>query len=67
MPLTWRLRLHATVGDDVPLPGSDVTFDSGRTWTTFDTGTFDSVDCAADGTCWASGSGGRVAVLQLNR
>ena len=25
------------------------------------------VDCAADGTCWASGSGGRVAVLQLNR
>jgi photosystem II stability/assembly factor-like uncharacterized protein len=43
--------------------GSDVSSDGGRTWTTFDTGTFDTVQRGRDGTVWASGSGGRVAVL----
>ncbi|GAB3886728.1 WD40/YVTN/BNR-like repeat-containing protein [Terrabacter terrigena] len=43
--------------------GSDVSGDGGRTWTTFDTGSFDSVECTSDGGCWASGEHGRVGVL----
>lgn len=43
--------------------GSDVSSDGGRTWATFDTGSFDSVECTSDGACWASGEQGRVAVL----
>jgi photosystem II stability/assembly factor-like uncharacterized protein len=43
--------------------GSDVSTDGGRTWSTFDAGSFDSVECTHDGACWASGEQGRVAVL----
>lgn len=43
--------------------GSDVSFDRGRTWERFDTGSFDTVDCADDDACWASGEQGRVARL----
>ncbi|WP_256795697.1 oxidoreductase [Terrabacter sp. Ter38] len=43
--------------------GSDVSTDGGRTWSTFDTGSFDSVECTHDGACWASGEQGRVGVL----
>lgn len=43
--------------------GSDVSRDDGRTWTTFDTGDFDGVHQACDGTVWASGPNGRVAKL----
>jgi photosystem II stability/assembly factor-like uncharacterized protein len=42
--------------------GSDVSYDAGSTWTTFDTGAFNAVQCAA-GTCWAAGPKGRVARL----
>ncbi|PPK69162.1 oxidoreductase [Actinokineospora auranticolor] len=45
--------------------GSDYTLDSGRHWRQFDTGSFDTVDCAADGACWASGTKGRIAKLHL--
>jgi photosystem II stability/assembly factor-like uncharacterized protein len=44
--------------------GSDITRDGGRTWQRFDTGSFDAVDCAPYGGCWASGEQGRVAVLR---
>jgi photosystem II stability/assembly factor-like uncharacterized protein len=47
----------------VGLDGSDITDDGGATWTTFDTGQFDTVSCAPDGSCWASGALGRVAKL----
>jgi photosystem II stability/assembly factor-like uncharacterized protein len=47
----------------VGLSGSDVSTDGGETWTTFDTGSFDTVDCAGGDTCWASGALGRVAYL----
>jgi photosystem II stability/assembly factor-like uncharacterized protein len=57
VPWTWATAL--AVGPT----GSDVSTDGGRTWRTFDTGSFDSVDCAWDGACWASGETGRVAVL----
>lgn len=43
--------------------GSDVSNDAGRSWTTFDTGSFDNVQCASDGACWAAGSAGRIGVL----
>jgi photosystem II stability/assembly factor-like uncharacterized protein len=43
--------------------GSDVTYDGGRTWSRFDTGSFDAVACAGDGSCWASGENGRAAKL----
>ncbi|OKJ93597.1 oxidoreductase [Streptomyces sp. CB03234] len=44
--------------------GTDLTTDSGRTWRTVDTGSYDTVDCAADFGCWASGEKGRVARLE---
>jgi photosystem II stability/assembly factor-like uncharacterized protein len=47
--------------------GSDVSWDGGRTWKSFDTGSFDAVLCAHDGACWASGEQGRVARLTWGR
>jgi photosystem II stability/assembly factor-like uncharacterized protein len=47
--------------------GSDVTTDAGRSWAPFDGGSFDSVECARDGSCWASGEQGRVARLVVSR
>ena len=43
--------------------GSDLSWDGGQHWRTFDTGSFDTVDCAG-ASCWASGAGGRVARLR---
>jgi photosystem II stability/assembly factor-like uncharacterized protein len=43
--------------------GSDASVDGGRSWTRFDSGSFDTVDCAHSGACWASGEQGRVAYL----
>ncbi len=48
----------------VGLTGSDVSYDGGWHWSTFDTGQFDTVSCARDGSCWASGDLGRVARLR---
>jgi photosystem II stability/assembly factor-like uncharacterized protein len=47
--------------------GSDLSVDAGRTWAPFDSGSFDSVECARDGSCWASGEQGRVARLAVDR
>jgi photosystem II stability/assembly factor-like uncharacterized protein len=47
--------------------GSDVSYDNGRNWSRFDTGSFDAVICAADHSCWASGATGRVAKLHWRR
>ncbi|MFE1189838.1 WD40/YVTN/BNR-like repeat-containing protein [[Kitasatospora] papulosa] len=44
--------------------GTDVTRDGGRSWRTVDTGSYDTVDCAPDGGCWAAGEKGRVARLR---
>ncbi|MGW4205724.1 oxidoreductase [Streptomyces sp. NPDC004726] len=44
--------------------GTDLTVDAGRTWRTVDTGSYDTVDCAPDMGCWASGEKGRVARLE---
>jgi photosystem II stability/assembly factor-like uncharacterized protein len=61
--VTWVPDTLATV-IAVGLTGSDVSFDGGLHWRTFDTGQFDTVSCAPDGSCWASGDLGRVAILQ---
>jgi photosystem II stability/assembly factor-like uncharacterized protein len=61
--VTWVPRTPATVLA-VGLTGSDVSYDGGLHWHTFDTGQFDTVSCAPDGSCWASGDLGRVAILQ---
>jgi len=45
--------------------GSDVTITGGRTWRTFDTGSFDSVQCTTGSVCWASGELGRLARLTV--
>jgi photosystem II stability/assembly factor-like uncharacterized protein len=46
--------------------GSDITLDGGENWRTFDNGTFDAVECIED-VCWASGSRGRVAQLDIEQ
>ncbi|KAK8137335.1 oxidoreductase [Apiospora sp. TS-2023a] len=45
--------------------GSDFTLDGGRTWTGFDDGSFDAVECVGGRVCWASGEKGRVARLMF--
>jgi len=46
-------------------PGSDITYDGGRTWHRFDSTSLHGVQCTDDGSCWASGANGRVARLIL--
>ena len=43
--------------------GSDYSKNRGNTWTRFDDGSLDTVDCASPKACWASGADGRVAYL----
>jgi photosystem II stability/assembly factor-like uncharacterized protein len=57
--LPFTVATAVTVG----INGSDVSYDAARHWTRFDDGEFNTVSCAADGTCWAAGDTGRVAVL----
>ena len=44
--------------------GTDLTTDGGRTWRTVDTGSYDTVDCTQDLSCWAAGEQGRAARLE---
>lgn len=46
--------------------GTDLTLDSGRTWRSVDDGSFDTVDCTPDLSCWAAGEQGRIARLGVN-
>jgi photosystem II stability/assembly factor-like uncharacterized protein len=74
---TWRLSSRQVFGyrsgvayvtDRVVVAvgptGSDVSRNGGLSWSHFDDDWYDGVECATDGTCWASGTSGRVAVLQ---
>ncbi|MET0136601.1 MAG: oxidoreductase [Kibdelosporangium sp.] len=45
--------------------GSDLSLDGGNHWYQFDAGSFDTVDCGPDGSCWAAGEQGRIAKLRL--
>ncbi|MFD9734999.1 WD40/YVTN/BNR-like repeat-containing protein [Umezawaea sp. NPDC059074] len=58
--VAWRGGSAIAVGPT----GSDVSVDGGRHWRSFDTGSFDTVDCTWMRVCWASGAQGRVAVLR---
>ena len=61
-------RSHASrVALAVGPTGSDISFDGGNTWTAFDpaSGGFDAVECASDGSCWASERAGKVARLSF--
>ena len=62
----WIPRLPWTAVAVGPT-GSDVTTDGGRTWTRFDSRSFDSVECASTGGCWASGAQGVAARLVVDR
>jgi photosystem II stability/assembly factor-like uncharacterized protein len=44
--------------------GSDLSLDGGRHWRTFDTGSFDTIDCP--NVCWAAGEHGRIATLGID-
>jgi photosystem II stability/assembly factor-like uncharacterized protein len=62
----WTLATVVAVGPT----GSDVSVDGGRSWTQFDDGSYDSVECAGHGfkaACWASGPKGAVARLSVSR
>lgn len=56
---------HENVLIAVGPTGSDVSITNGQRWHQFDDGSFDTVDCSADGACWASGTQGRVATLTV--
>jgi photosystem II stability/assembly factor-like uncharacterized protein len=45
--------------------GSDLSLDGGNHWHQFDAGSFDTVDCGRDGSCWAAGEQGRIGKLHL--
>jgi photosystem II stability/assembly factor-like uncharacterized protein len=65
-PNQYRSGAHWVTGRDAIIvgpSGSDASFDAGRTWHRFDSGSFDTVDCAGGHACWASGEQGRVAYL----
>jgi photosystem II stability/assembly factor-like uncharacterized protein len=62
---SWLGRGHGGVLAVGPT-GSDVSRDGGRSWTAFDTGSFDAVECTPTG-CWASGEQGRLARLVSDR
>jgi photosystem II stability/assembly factor-like uncharacterized protein len=65
--VAWLPRRHHPTAIAVGISGSDISYDGGRSWHQFDTGSFDTVSCARDGACWASGEAGRVAVLSHRR
>jgi photosystem II stability/assembly factor-like uncharacterized protein len=45
--------------------GSDISYDGGRHWSLFDSGSFDAVECAGLAICYASGEQGRIARLRF--
>jgi len=58
--LAWRGDTVFAVGPT----GSDFSPDGGLHWTSFDTGSFDTVSCTPQRDCWASGEKGRIARLE---
>ncbi len=55
-------RLIVT-GESGAVRGTSISSDGGRSWTAV-TGTgYHALDCTRDGSCWAAGAGGRVALL----
>jgi photosystem II stability/assembly factor-like uncharacterized protein len=63
--VSWVPGRREGVAIAVGTSGSDFTLDGGRSWSKLDNGTFDAVECVSKHLCWASGSRGRVAKLEL--
>ncbi|MET8975505.1 oxidoreductase [Streptomyces sp. NPDC004539] len=61
--VTW-LPHSRTTALAVGPTGTDLTTDAGRTWHPLTPGSFDTVTCTPDRTCWASGEQGRAARLE---
>jgi photosystem II stability/assembly factor-like uncharacterized protein len=62
----WRYgygRDVLVVGESGETAGSSISRDGGRTWRLFSETGFHTLDCTADGSCWAAGGGGRVGRL----
>ncbi|MFM9610256.1 WD40/YVTN/BNR-like repeat-containing protein [Streptomyces niveiscabiei] len=60
---TWLPHTRTTALAVGPT-GTDITTDAGRTWRPLAPGSFDTVTCAPDHTCWAAGEQGRAARLE---
>jgi photosystem II stability/assembly factor-like uncharacterized protein len=61
LPRTPRTVL--VVGESGTTAGSSVSHDGGRTWEQFSALGYHTLDCTADGSCWAAGGRGRAARL----
>jgi photosystem II stability/assembly factor-like uncharacterized protein len=59
----WLGRNVLVVGESGDIAGSSISRDGGRTWQLFSDVGFHTLDCTADGSCWAAGGGGRVGRL----
>lgn len=58
-----RSHTLLSVGESGETAGSHVSRDGGRSWTPFGDLGYHTLDCTTDGSCWAAGGGGRVALL----
>lgn len=56
-------RTVLAVGEAGDVGGTAISRDGGRTWSSYSSQAFHTLDCTRDGSCWAAGSGGRVGVL----
>ncbi len=55
-------KLLVVTGESGPEAGTSFSTDGGRTWEPVTgTGGYHTLDCTRDGSCWAAGSGGRIA------
>jgi photosystem II stability/assembly factor-like uncharacterized protein len=57
-------RALVSVGESGETAGSSLSWDGGRTWRPISEVGYHALDCTADRSCWAAGSGGRVARLR---
>ncbi|GCD88572.1 hypothetical protein [Nocardioides sp. LS1] len=51
-------------GQSGDVMGTSLSRDGGLTWTRVSDLGYHTLDCTADGSCWAAGAGGRVARLE---
>jgi photosystem II stability/assembly factor-like uncharacterized protein len=50
-------------GESGDVMGTSLSADGGRSWTQFSEAGYHALDCTRDGSCWAAGGSGRVALL----
>ncbi len=62
--LSARGRVVLVTGESGQTAGTDVSLDDGRTWHPLTDLGYHTLDCTKDRSCWAAGSGGRVARLR---